>query len=73
MTTPAREPDQYPPGDKPERTFEDVLWGRVERRRERVRSQVRAARHGEHKVPTWVLAMLLGLFLLGWLLLVIVD
>ncbi|GAA3345599.1 hypothetical protein GCM10020358_53260 [Amorphoplanes nipponensis] len=70
MTTPAREPDQHPPGEKPERSFEDVMWGRVERRRERIRAQVRTARAGDHKVPTWVLATVLALFLLGWLYLI---
>jgi hypothetical protein len=69
--TSAHEPDQHPPGGKPERTPEDVLWHRVERRRERVRSQVQRARNGEHKVPTWVLAVVLGLILAGWLYLII--
>ena len=73
MTTPAREPDQYPPGEQPERSVEDVLWGRIERRKERIRSQVRHARSGDHKVPTWVMATLLGLFLLGWLYLILFD
>lgn len=73
MTTPAREPHQYPPGEQPERSVEDVLWGRIERRKERIRSQVRHARNGDHKVPTWVMATLLGLFLLGWLYLILFD
>jgi hypothetical protein len=73
MTTPAHEPDQFPPGQRPERTPEDVLWGRVERRRERIRAQVRQARHGEHKVPTWLMATVLGLLLLGWLYLIFFD
>jgi hypothetical protein len=70
MTTPAREPDQHPPGQKPERTIEDVMWGRVERRRERIRTQVEQARSGRHKVPTWVMASLLGLLVAGWLYLI---
>jgi len=70
MTMPAHEPDQHPPGEKPERTIEDVLWQRVERRRERVRAQVAHARRGDHKIPTWLLAAVLGLILLGWLYLV---
>lgn len=73
MTNPAREPDQYPPGEKPERTVEDVMWGRVERRRERIRAQVSQARHGTHRVPTWLLATVLGLILLGWLYLIFFD
>jgi hypothetical protein len=73
MTTPAREPDQHLPGERPERTAEDVRWGRVERRRERIRAQVRQARGGGHKVPTWVLATVLGLLLLGWLYLIFFE
>ena len=74
MTTPAREPDQFPPGQQPERNAEDVLWGRLERRRERIRVQVQRSRHSEHhKVPTWLMATLLGLFLLGWVYLIFFD
>ncbi|MEU7904750.1 hypothetical protein [Actinoplanes sp. NPDC049118] len=70
MTTPAHEPDQHPPGQKPERTIEDVLWARVGRRRDRVRAQVEQARSGKHLVPTWLMATVLGLILLGWLYLI---
>jgi hypothetical protein len=73
MTTPGREPDQYPPGEKPERSAEDVMWGRVERRRERIRAQVSHARTGQHRVPTWLMAAVLGLILLGWLFLIFFD
>jgi hypothetical protein len=73
MTTPAREPDQYPPGEKPERTIEDVMWGRVERRRERIRAQVGHSRKGDHKIPTWVMATVLALLLLGWLYLIFFE
>jgi hypothetical protein len=73
MTTPAREPDQYRPGEKPERSPEDVMWGRVERRRERIREQVHHARHGKHRVPTWLMATVLGLIVLGWLYLIFFD
>jgi hypothetical protein len=73
MTTPAREPDQYPPGEQPERSAEDVMWGRVERRREKIRTQVWHARHGKHKVPTWLMATVLGLLVLGWLYLIFFD
>ena len=65
--TASHEPGQQPPGEKPERTFEDVMWGRVERRREKIRSEIERNRQGGHKIPTWVLAVVLGLLLLGWL------
>jgi hypothetical protein len=67
MTTPAYEPDQQPPTRKPHRTVEGILWARVDRRRERIRAQVVQARSGKHWMPTWLMATLLGLILLGWL------
>lgn len=57
--------------DQPERTPEQVTWGRLERRRERIRAEIRRNREGGHKIPTWVLAALLGLILLGWLYLIV--
>jgi hypothetical protein len=72
MTVP--DPDQPPPAEqRRERTVEDVLWGRVERRRERIRAQIRRNREGGHKVPTWVLAVILAALLAGWLYLVITS
>jgi hypothetical protein len=53
--------------DQPERTHEQVTWGRLERRRERIRAEIRRNRAGDHKIPTWVLAAVLGLILLGWI------
>jgi hypothetical protein len=53
--------------DQPERSAEDVLWGRVQRKRDRIRAEVRRNRAGGHKIPTWVLAAILGVVLLGWL------
>ena len=57
--------------DQPERTAEDVSWGRVRRRRDRIRAEISRNRAGGHKIPTWVLAAVLGLFLLGWLWLIV--
>jgi hypothetical protein len=72
MTTPL--PDQHLPGppsaQQPESTVEQVMLGRVHRRRERVYASVQQARRGDHKIPTWVLATALGLILLGWLYLI---
>jgi len=56
---------------KPERSAEDVRWGRVQRKRDRIRSEIRRNRTGGHKIPTWVLAVLLGAVLLGWLWLIL--
>jgi len=44
---------------------------RVERRRERIRAQIQRNREGGHKIPTWVLAVVLALFLAGWLWLIL--
>ena len=57
----------------PERTVDPVLRGRVERRRERVRAQIRRDREGGHRVPTWVLAGVLAVLLAGWLYLIITS
>ena len=59
--------------DQPERTPEQVTWGRLERRRERIRAEIRRNREGGHKIPTWVLAAVLGLILLGWLYLIVTS
>jgi hypothetical protein len=56
--------------DQPERTPEQVSWGRLERRRERIRAEIRRNREGGHKIPTWVLAAVLGLVLIGWIYLI---
>jgi hypothetical protein len=58
---------------KPERTAEDVSWGRVQRKRERIRSEIRRNRAGGRKIPTWLLAGVLGIILLGWLWLVVTS
>lgn len=60
--------------DQPrERTVEEVMWGRVRRKRERIRAEIRRNREGGHKIPTWVLAAILGAFLLGWIVLFVIS
>ena len=70
---PAPDSDPPPAEDRRERTVEDVLWGRVQRRRERIRAEIRRNREGGHRIPTWVLAVILATFLAGWLYLVITS
>jgi hypothetical protein len=60
-----------PPPDPRERTHEDVVRGRLQRRRERIVAEVRRSRAGGHRIPTWVLTAILGLLLLGWLYLIL--
>jgi hypothetical protein len=57
--------------DQRERTAEDVRWSRVQRKRDRIHAELARNRSGAYRMPTWVLAALLGLVLLGWLLLVV--
>ncbi|MFI5891397.1 hypothetical protein ACIA5D_14935 [Actinoplanes sp. NPDC051513] len=59
--------------DQHERTSEEVAWGRVQRKRERIRSEIRRNRAGGHKIPTWLLAVALGIILLGWLVLLVTS
>ena len=67
MTHPT--PDQ----PEPERTSQDVLWGRAERKRARIRAEIQRNRAGGHRIPTWVLAVALGVILLGWLILIVTS
>ena len=64
MTT--QQPDQ-----QPEQTAEDVAWGRVQRKQAKIRAEIESNRAGDHRVPTWALAALLGVVLLAWALLVL--
>ena len=69
---PSRPAQPLGPGaERPERRHEDVMWGRVLRKRERIRAEIRRNRTGGHRIPTWVLAAVLGLILLGWLYLIV--
>jgi hypothetical protein len=68
---PSRPAQPLDPGaERPERGYEDVMWGRVLRKRERIRAEIQRNRAGGHKIPTWVFAAVLGLVLLGWLYLI---
>jgi hypothetical protein len=58
------------PPEPPERSAEDVAWGRLERRRERIRAEIHRNRQGGHRVPTWVLVAVLGVILGGWVYLI---
>jgi hypothetical protein len=61
------------PDQPPERSGEDVRWSRLERRRDRIRAEIQRNRAGGHPIPTWALAALLGLILLGWLYLIVTS
>jgi hypothetical protein len=69
MTTPGQPSLPEPP----ERNEYEVRWNRIERRRERIYRQIQKDRAGNHKIPTWVYATMLGLLLAGWLYLIITS
>ncbi|MDI6100127.1 hypothetical protein QLQ12_16105 [Actinoplanes sp. NEAU-A12] len=64
-------PGQPDPSQQPETSEPEVRMGRYARRRERVYRQIERDRAGGHKIPTWVLALILVLFLGGWLYLIL--
>ncbi|BCB91417.1 hypothetical protein [Phytohabitans suffuscus] len=41
--------------------------GMIERRKQKIAEEIARNRRGGHTVPTWVLALLLGLFLAAWI------
>ncbi|BCB77114.1 hypothetical protein GCM10022251_57930 [Phytohabitans flavus] len=43
----------------------------VERRKQKIAEEIARNRRGEHRVPTWVLALILGVILAGWVALVV--
>ncbi len=71
MTSSPGQPDL--PEQPPERSEEEVRWGRIERRRERIYQQVKRDREGNHKIPTWLMVTVLGLLLAGWLYLIVTS
>jgi len=48
-------------------------WGRLQRRRERIRAEIRRNRAGGHRIPTWLLVAALAVFLVGWFLLIFTN
>ena len=63
--------DQPPP--KQERSLEDVMWSRVTRKRDRIHDEIKRNRAGGHRIPTWVLVVPVGVFLLYWVFLIFFD
>ncbi|MEV0837961.1 hypothetical protein AB0I55_00215 [Actinocatenispora sera] len=41
------------------------------RRREKIRAEIERNRRGDYKVPTWVLALILVVVVVGWVLLIV--
>ncbi|XVV08926.1 hypothetical protein ACQP2X_29245 [Actinoplanes sp. CA-131856] len=51
----------------------DQPSSRVDRKRERIRAEIQRNRAGGHRLPTWAMAVVLGLILAGWLCLIITS
>ncbi|WIM93788.1 hypothetical protein ACTOB_005775 [Actinoplanes oblitus] len=68
MTTSHPGQSADPRGPRPEGA---APRGRADRRRERIRRDVQAARTGRKIFPTWLMVLILALFLAGWLYLII--
>lgn len=45
--------------------------GLVQRRKQKIAEEIARNRRGEYTVPTWVLALILVLFLAGWISLIV--
>ncbi len=57
----------------PSRDPVEKRLGWYHRRRQKIADEIERNRRGEYKVPTWVLAAILGLLLAGWLYLIITS
>jgi hypothetical protein len=55
------------PEDVPkERTLDEARAGWVHRRREKIIAEIARNRRGEYTVPTWVLVVVLVVFVAAW-------
>ena len=59
-----------PAADKPERRFDSAVRNHFTRKREKMRAEIARNRQGGHRVPTWVLAVILVAIVGAWLLLI---
>ena len=77
-----RHGDEKPPDDEDVPTLRDEIRTAAQygmagrwaaRRREKIRSEIERNRRGEYKVPTWVLALILAVVVVGWALLILLG
>jgi hypothetical protein len=66
----SEQPGQPQPQPEPRRGVDEVLRRRFERRRARLSGEIRRSREGEHRVPTWVMVVVLVAIVAGWLYLI---
>jgi len=65
--------DPMPPGDRRERTPDDVKSNFMQRRRNKIVEEIQRNRRGEYTVPTWVLAAILVAIVGGFVLLLVLS
>ncbi|MEV6522775.1 hypothetical protein AB0M43_12585 [Longispora sp. NPDC051575] len=51
----------------------DFITSRVQKRRAKIAEEISRNRAGGHKIPTWVLAAILAVVLVGWLALILLP
>ncbi|HET8680829.1 MAG TPA: hypothetical protein VFM54_02975 [Micromonosporaceae bacterium] len=54
------------PQEVPERSYTEARMGWAQRRREKIVAEIERNRRGDHKVPTWVLVLVLVAFVAAW-------
>ena len=54
-------------------TSEPRKPGLVERRKQKIAEEIARNRRGEYRVPTWLMALALGVFVAAWIILVVVS
>jgi hypothetical protein len=59
--------------DKHADTSPGMFAGWVQRRRERIRAEIERNRGGKPAIPTWVLALILVVIVVGWTTLVVLS
>ena len=62
-----------PPAAKRERGVDEFIRRRVERKREKLRTEIQRNRKGEHAIPTWVLTVVLVVIVAGLAYLIITS
>ncbi|WP_412539144.1 hypothetical protein R8Z50_25265 [Longispora sp. K20-0274] len=59
--------------DQQKRDRPDFISSRVQRRRAKIAAEIQRNRQGGHKIPTWVLAAILVIVVVGWIALIVLP
>ncbi|HZN20379.1 MAG TPA: hypothetical protein VFB84_19635 [Micromonosporaceae bacterium] len=66
MNKPDTSERRQAPEEVSERSYTEARMGWSQRRREKIVAEIERNRRGDHKVPTWVLALVLVAFVAVW-------